>query len=111
MYSENNIPGQIDFNTVYEKYGSQHGTMAGLYLQSMKEALKEFNKTVLVDDYKNYINYYGEEPSDAFYEALAWSGLQDNNVKAWTNLSPEQRQAINNLASRVTKMSRTVACP
>ena len=45
-----------------------------------------------------------KEPSDAFYEALAWSGLQENNVKAWTNLSPEQCQAIKNLASRVTKM-------
>ena len=111
LYTANNIPGTLDFNLMYEKYGSQHGTMAALYLSSMKEALKEFNKIVLPNDYKNYTNYYGEEPNDAFYEALAWSGLKDNNVKAWTDLSAQKKQEINDLASRVTKMSKTVNCP
>jgi hypothetical protein len=111
LYTANNIPGTLDFNLVYDKYGSQHGTMAALYLSSMKEALKEFNKTVLPNDYKNYTDYYGEEPSDAFYEALAWSGLKDNDVQAWTNLSPEQQRDINQLADRVTKMSKSVNCP
>nr|WP_315149695.1 hypothetical protein [uncultured Flavobacterium sp.] len=111
LYTENNISGPLDFNLIYQKYGSQHGTMAALYLSSMKEALKEFNKTVLPNDYKNYTDYYGEEPSDAFYEALAWSGLKENNVQAWTNLTAQQQQDINNLAARVTKMSKTVNCP
>ncbi len=111
LYTANNIPGTLDFNLIYEKYGSQHGTMAALYLSSMKEALKEFNKIVLPNDYKNYTDYYGEEPSDAFYEALAWSGLKDNNVKAWADLSAQKKQEINDLASRVTKMSKTVNCP
>jgi hypothetical protein len=111
LYTENNIPGTLDFNLIYQKYGSQHGTMAALYLSSMKEALKEFNKTVLPNDYKNYTDYYGEEPSDAFYEALAWSGLKENNVQAWTNLTAQQQQDINNLAARVTQMSKTANCP
>ena len=111
LYTVNNISGTLDFNNVYDKYGSQHGTMAALYLQSMKEALKEFNKTILPNDYKNYTDYYGEEPSDAFYEALAWSGLKENNVQAWTDLTPQQQQAINNLAARVTQMSKTINCP
>ncbi len=85
--------------------------MVALYLSSMKEALKEFNKTMLPNDYKNYTDYYGEEPSDAFYEALTWSGLKESNVKAWTDLTAKQQQDINNLAARVTQMSKTVKCP
>jgi hypothetical protein len=111
LYTANNIPETLDFNMIYEKYGSQHGTMAALYLSSMKEALKEFNKTMLPNDYKNYTEYYGEEPSDAFYVALAWSGLKDNNFKAWTDLSAQKKQEINDLAARVTKMSKTIDCP
>lgn len=70
------------FKTTYETCGNQHNTTALMYLNSMREALKEFHKNVFTDDYNKYINYYGEVPSDVFYEALAWGGLRDNNVKA-----------------------------
>ncbi|MFE3868413.1 hypothetical protein ACFX5E_10055 [Flavobacterium sp. LS2P90] len=102
---------RLDFKNTYEAYGNQHGTIAGLYLNSMKEALKGFHKTALIDDYNMYINYYGEAPSDAFYEALAWSGLRENNVKAWADLPAEKKAAIEALASRVDRFSRTVPCP
>jgi hypothetical protein len=36
--------GALDFNKTYETYGSQYGTMAVLYINSMKEALKAFQK-------------------------------------------------------------------
>jgi hypothetical protein len=102
---------RLDFKNTYEAYGNQHGTIAGLYLNSMKEALKGFHKTALIDDYNKYINYYGEAPSDAFYEALAWSGLRENNVKAWADLPAENKAAIEALAKRVDGFSRTVPCP
>ncbi|MGZ9734798.1 hypothetical protein [Flavobacterium sp. GNP002] len=101
----------MDFKNTYEKYGNQHGTIAELYLNSMKEALKGFHKTALIDDYNKYINYYGEAPSDAFYEALAWSGLRENNVKAWADLPAEKKAAIEALSKRVDGFSRTVPCP
>lgn len=102
--------GGLDFKKTYDAYGSQHGTMAGLYLQSMKEALKEFHKNVLTDDYNKYTNYYGEAPSDDFYQALAWGGLKDSNVKAWTDLSATQQAAIQSLASRTNLLTKTVPC-
>ncbi|KRD58622.1 hypothetical protein ASE40_20095 [Flavobacterium sp. Root935] len=62
-------------------------------------------------DYNNYTNYYGEEPSDAFYEAMAWGGLKDSNVKAWTDLPEDKKTSINSLASRVPILGKTVSCP
>jgi hypothetical protein len=103
--------GALDFKKTYEAYGNQHGTIAGLYLESMKNALKEFHKNVLTDDYNKYTNYYGEIPSDAFYEALAWGGLRENNAKAWADLPAEKKAIIEALASRVIGFSRIVPCP
>ncbi|WP_281322763.1 hypothetical protein [Flavobacterium aestivum] len=100
-----------DFKETYAKYENQHGAMAVLYLSSMKEALKEFHKYVLTDDYNKYTAYFGEAPSDAFYEALAWGGLRDSDVKAWTDLSAEKKAEIEKLASRVPLLSKTVPCP
>jgi hypothetical protein len=72
---------------------------------------KAFHKNVLTDDYNKYTNYFDETPSDAFYEAMAWSGLRDNNVKAWVDLLPEKKAAIEALANRVPNLSKTVPCP
>ena len=101
----------LDFKKTYEAYGNQHGAMGALYINSMKDALKAFHKNVLTDDYNKYINFYGEAPSDTFYEAMAWGGLRDSDVKSWTDLSPEKKAAIETLASRVTGFSKTVPCP
>ncbi|RTY96282.1 hypothetical protein EKL32_02730 [Flavobacterium sp. GSN2] len=103
--------GTLDFKKTYEAYGNQHGTIAELYLNSMKEALKEFHQNVLTDDYNKYTNYYGETPTDAFYEAMAWGGLRENSVKAWTDLPAEKRVAIEALADRVPRLSKIVLCP
>jgi len=29
-----------------------------------------------------------------FYEALAWRGLKEHDVKAWTDLSPERKKEL-----------------
>jgi hypothetical protein len=42
------------------------GTMAVLYINSMKEALKAFHKNVLTEDYNKYTNHFEAAPSDAF---------------------------------------------
>ncbi|MRX41744.1 hypothetical protein GJU43_20880 [Flavobacterium sp. LC2016-23] len=101
---------RLDFKTTYEAYGEQHSTIAALYLNSMKEALKKFHQSVLTDDYNKYTQYYGEAPSDAFYEALAWGGLQDANVKAWTDLPEDKKAAIKALANRVPMLSKAAPC-
>jgi hypothetical protein len=102
----------LDFKKVFELYeDNQHSTMAILYLNSMKTALKEFYETVLTDDYNKYIAYFGEVPSDAFYEALAWGGLRDAKVKAWTDLSADKKASIESLAGRINSLGKTVPCP
>lgn len=100
----------LDFKKTYEAYGNQHGAIGALYIDSMKEALKAFHRNVLTDDYNKYTNYYGT-PTDAFYEALAWGGLRDSNVKAWTDLPAEKKATIEALANRVPLLSKTVPCP
>jgi len=72
---------------------------------------KAFHKNVLTDDYNKYTSYYGATPTDAFYEAMAWSGLRDNNVKAWVGLPAEKKAAIEALANRVPKLSTIAPCP
>jgi hypothetical protein len=105
------ISGELNFKKTYETYGSQHGTMGSLYITSMRDALKSFHKNVLTNDYNGYINYYGETPSDAFYEALAWGGLRDSNVKAWEDLSTLMKTEIENLVKRNAVLTRTAPCP
>lgn len=105
------VSGELNFKKTYETYGSQHGTMGALYITSMRDALKSFHKNVLTNDYNSYINYYGETPSDAFYEALAWGGLRDSNVKAWEDLSTLMKTEIENLVKRNAVLTRTAPCP
>ncbi len=84
--------------------------MGALYINSMRDALKKFHKNVLIDDYNKYIGYYGVAPNDDFYEALAWGGLRENNVKAWSDLSTEKKTAIANLANTAIRLTKTVPC-
>lgn len=101
----------LDFKTTYEKYeGEQHSVMATLYVQSMQEALKQFHQSLFPGDIKAYTDYYNEPPSDAFYEALAWGGLRDENVKAWNDLPDAKKASIEALASRVEQFSKTSPC-
>ncbi len=101
----------VDFKTTYDAYGNQHGVMASLYINSMKEALKEFHKTVLTNDYNGYVKYFEEEPSDAFYEAMAWNGLKENNVKAWVDLPADKKASIESLVKRGNLLTKTAPCP
>lgn len=101
----------IDFKTTYNAYGNQHGVMASLYINNMKEALKGFHKTVLSNDYNGYLKYFGEEPSDAFYEAMAWNGLKQNNIKAWVDLPADKKALIESLVKRDNLLTKTAPCP
>ena len=101
----------LDFKETYEKYEKEHhSVMAKLYVDSMKESLKQFHQNLFPDDIKAYTAYYNEPPSDAFYEALAWGGLRDERVKAWNELSAEKKASIEALASRVEQFSKTSPC-
>jgi hypothetical protein len=104
--------GAPSFKTVFNDYGNTHGTMAGLYLNSMKEALKDFHKNALTDDYNKYVAFWGHEPTDAFYEAMAWGGLQENDVKDWVNLPDEKKKEIIALANKENAyLTKNAPCP
>lgn len=111
-----NYDGDLDFKTTYEyfkngnfKASSQHETMAKLYINSMRDALKDFHKNVLTDDYNKYTNYFGSSPIDTFYEALAWQGLSNHGVKAYSDLSDSRKKEIDNETIKLGKL--TSNCP
>jgi hypothetical protein len=92
-------PSQTDLNfrATYESYESkifkatpQHNSMAELYIKEMAKTLKNFHQTVMKKDYENLSNN-DTINLDFFYEALAWVGLREDNVIAWTSM-PEIRQ-------------------
>lgn len=120
MYRKINSPnydGDLDFKTTYEKFengnfqaSAQHETMAELYVHSMRDALKDFHKNVLKNDY-NYLTNNGENPiPDSFYEALAWQGLKDHNVKAYADLSTPEKTELSD-ALEAHYHSTTKNCP
>jgi hypothetical protein len=93
-----NYDGDLDFKTTYEKYETekQHNAMADLYINSIRDALKSFHENVLVGDY-NYLTNNGTNPlPNSFYEALAWQGLKDTNVKAYTDLPDTKKTELTN---------------
>jgi len=100
-----------NFREVYSRYAGEqyHSAMANQYMSSMKEALKDFHKNVLREDFDKYVNFYGEEPNDELYEAMAWNGLKEVDVVAWDNLTPEKKASINatfnNVAKKLTQVS------
>jgi len=78
----------------------QHQTMAELYVNAMAEGLGSFHKNKLKKDYDKLTDYFGEKPSSDFYRALAWQGLSNQGVKAWNNLSEQDRVKFTNLQAR-----------
>ena len=112
LYTKYPTNGDLDFKTTYEKYETekQHNAMAELYVTSMMNTLKSFHKNVLVRDY-NYLTNNGRNPlPDDFYEALAWQGLKDHNVKAYIDLSNSKKTNLTN-ALNTYYHSTTKNCP
>lgn len=109
--------GDLDFKKTYLQFKKgnfkatpQHNSMADLYVHSMRDALKSFHKKVLVGDY-NYLTNNGTNPlPDSFYEALAWQGLKDDNVKAYANLTNAKKTELTN-ALNAHYHSTTKNCP
>ncbi|WP_347053582.1 hypothetical protein [Flavobacterium olei] len=94
-----------NFREVYSRYAGEqyHSAMANQYMSSMKSALKDFHKNVLREDFDKYVNFYGAEPNDELYEAMAWNGLKEVDVVAWNNLTPEKKASINTMFNNVAK--------
>ncbi len=112
LYTKYPSEGDLSFKLTYESYENErlHNAMAELYVNSMKETLINFHRTVLVGDY-NYLTNNGANPlPDAFYEALAWQGLKEHSVQAYLDL-PESKKAelANNLI--LYYHSTTKNCP
>lgn len=90
----------LSFRDTYNKYKEQfssqlqHQTMGYLYVNSMRDALKTFHKNVLKSDFEKYTNYKGHEPTDLFYEALAWRGLKEHNIEAYKDIDPEKIEQL-----------------
>ncbi|WP_029037575.1 hypothetical protein [Salinimicrobium xinjiangense] len=95
LESRTNTILELNFKNIFEQYEEDHHeTMASLYVESMRDALKNFHQTALTADYNAYVNYFGTPPSDFFYEALAWQGLKNHNVQAYVNLTEEVKKLI-----------------
>ncbi len=95
--------GDLDFRTTYESFKSdnfkasaQHESMADLYVGEMTNALKNFHKYALVSDYNYLTNNGANSLPDSFYEALAWQGLKQHDVKAYTDLSDSKKEELKN---------------
>lgn len=106
----------VDFNDTYNKYKAEHfnaspgnETMADLYIDAMSTTLKEFHKTVLINNYNKYVQHYGEEPPKEFYETVAWDGLRNQGVRAWDELDEGERSIIEDLQLRVGDLTKD--CP
>lgn len=81
--------------------------MADLYIDSMKEALKNFHQQKMSGDY-NFLSNNGQINLDDFYEALAWQGLSNImnqntddpndmiNTQAWQSKSDLEKMWIEN---------------
>ncbi|MGB0198903.1 MAG: hypothetical protein ACPF80_02575 [Flavobacteriaceae bacterium] len=103
LNTKNPTDEELDFKKTYENFEKgnfnatpQHEAMAELYVNSLKEALKKFHKEVLVGDY-NYLTDNGKNPiPNSFYEALAWQGLKEHDVKAYLDLSDSKKQELQN---------------
>jgi hypothetical protein len=83
--------------------------MGALYITSLRDALRDFHKTVLTDDYNKYTYYLGE-PSLDFYEALAWRGLKEHDVQAWKDLSPDRKQELDDIGLNIAYLTNSI-CP
>lgn len=84
--------GDLEFKKTWDKYKTQkqHSTMAELYIDEMRDALKLFHKNVIPAEYND------NSRTDTFYEAMAWQGLKIHNIKAWQDLSAARKNEINN---------------
>jgi len=67
--------------------------MAQLYIEVIANALSDYHRNVLVGDY-NYLSDNGAVSLKQFYTALAWQGLKNNNVQAYTDLSTQEKQIL-----------------
>ncbi|QTE21316.1 hypothetical protein [Polaribacter cellanae] len=116
LFSKNKQKDLV-FKTAYESFEKgnfkatpQHETMAKLYVNSMRDALKHFHKNILIGDY-NYLTDNGTNPlPDDFYEALAWQGLKDHKVKAYTDLLDSKKTKLTNSLNKFYH-STTKNCP
>ncbi len=107
------VPQDLIFLKTYNSYEdngfeptSQHQTMAELYVNAMAEGLESFHKNRLKTDYDKYIRFFGEKPSSDFYRALAWQGLSSQGVKAWNDLSEEDKVKFTNLQARTGTLTK-----
>ena len=101
---------ELNFRSIFEQYEEDHHkTMAALYVESMRDALRNFHQTALTADYNAYVNYFGTPPNDFFYEALAWQGLKNHNVKAYIDQPEEVKKLIEAEEKKLVYLSKD--CP
>ena len=110
-----NINPNGDFTNVYNSYKNNgfqptaaHQTMAELYVESMKNVIKDFHKEMMGPDY-DYLSNGGSTALDDFYEALAWKGLEQHGVQAWIDL-PQNRKDELHQAYQQHIFSTTHSC-
>lgn len=109
---DENLPEIKSFRETYDEYTKkfskekQHEYMAKHYVKVMSDALKKFHQDFFPDDITNYEKHMGEKVSDKLYEALAWIGLKEHGVKAYEELSDDEKEKIKFYEARASMLSK-----
>lgn len=91
------------FKNVNFKPDPQHETMAKLYLNEMRLALKNAHQKLIPNEVKYYKENYPSNTLDNIYEALTWQGLKSHKVQAWLDKGKDTIKIINTNLSGLTK--------
>jgi len=92
-YSSN---GDLDFKQTYNHFKNvnfkpdpQHETMAELYINEMKLALKNIHLKLIPREVDYLEQSFGVNILNDIYESLAWQGLKNHKLKAWQDLGSD----------------------
>ena len=108
-----NYDGDLDFKKTYEyfkngnfKPSSQHESMAKLYINQMKNALKNIHGKLIPREVSSYKNRYGDQFLNDIYESLAWQGLRTHNLQAWKDKGTDTTKVNNILDNYVSGLTK-----
>lgn len=109
-YSTN---GDLDFIQTYNHFKNgnfkpspQHETMAKLYINKMRLALKNIHQKLIPNEVRYYKENYPTNTLDNIYEALAWQGLKNHKVQAWLDKGKDTIKINNTINTNLPGLTK-----